>query len=124
MSHDTDGQISEMGGSEALPRKNGELVFEMPWESRAFGLAVSLSDAGVVEWPEFREALVAAIKESERDKDGRSYYQQWLSALEKVALEKGSRNGGEHGRADAVAGRGIEARARLEGFRGLGSIEL
>ena len=89
MSHDTDGQISEMGGSEALPRKNGELVFEMPWESRAFGLAVSLSDAGVVEWPEFREALVTAIKVSERDKDGRSYYQQWLSALEKVVLEQG-----------------------------------
>ena len=89
MKNFTDSTISEMGGSEALPRKNGELVFEMPWESRAFGLAVSLSDAGVVEWPEFREALVTAIKESERDKDGRSYYQQWLSALEKVALEKG-----------------------------------
>ena len=85
----TNSKISGMGGEAALPRKNGELVFEMPWESRAFGLAVSLSDAGVVEWPEFREALVAAIKESERDKDGRSYYQQWLSALEKVALEKG-----------------------------------
>ena len=67
MSHDTDGQISEMGGSEALPRKNGELVFEMPWESRAFGLAVSLSDAGVVEWPEFREALVAAIEVTEEE---------------------------------------------------------
>ena len=85
----TNSKISGMGGEAALPRKNGELVFEMPWESRAFGLAVSLSDAGVVEWPEFREALVTAIKESERDKDGRSYYQQWLSALEKVALEKG-----------------------------------
>ena len=84
-----DNQITAMNGPEGLPRKNGELVFEMPWESRAFGLAVSLSDAGVVEWPKFREALVTAIKESERDKDGRSYYQQWLSALEKVALEKG-----------------------------------
>ena len=85
----TNSKISGMGGEAALPRKNGELVFEMPWESRAFGLAVSLSDAGVVEWPEFRKALVTAIKVSERDKDGRSYYQQWLSALEKVALEKG-----------------------------------
>ena len=89
MNRATDNQISGMGGEVALPRKNGELVFEMPWESRAFGLAISLSDAGVVEWPEFREALVTAIKVSEREKDGRSYYQQWLSALEKVALEKG-----------------------------------
>ena len=118
----TNSKISGMGGEAALPRKNGELVFEMPWESRAFGLAVSLSDAGVVEWPEFRKALVTAIKVSERDKDGRSYYQQWLSALEKVALEKGARDGGEHERADELAGRGIETRARLEGFRGLGSI--
>ena len=119
----TNSKISGMGGEAALPRKNGELVFEMPWESRAFGLAVSLSDAGVVEWPEFREALVTAIKESERDKDGRSYYQQWLSALEKVAMEKGLVTEESMTRADEVAGRGIEARARLEGFRGLGSIE-
>ena len=89
MDNVTDSAISAMGGEVALPRKNGELVFGMPWESRAFGLAVSLSDAGVVDWPEFREALVSAIKESERAKDGRSYYQQWLSALEKVALGKG-----------------------------------
>ena len=78
-----------MGGAETLPRRNGELVFEAPWESRAFGMAVGLSDAGVVEWPDFREALVSAIKESEQRKDGRSYYEQWLSALERVALEKG-----------------------------------
>ncbi len=84
-----DNQIAGMGGAEALPRKNGELVFEMPWESRAFGLAVSLSDAGIVDWPEFREALVSAIRESESQKDGRSYYEQWLSALENVALKKG-----------------------------------
>ena len=111
-----------MGGEAALPRKNGELVFEMPWESRAFGLAVSLSDAGVVEWPEFREALVTAIKVSERDKDGRSYYQQWLSALEKVVSDKGLVTDESMDGADAVARRGIETRARLEGFRGLGSI--
>ncbi len=84
-----DNRVSGMGGAETLPRRNGELVFEAPWESRAFGMAVGLSDAGVVEWPDFREALVSAIKESEQRKDGRSYYEQWLSALERVALEKG-----------------------------------
>ena len=85
----TDNQISSMHGLEALPRKNGELVFEQPWESRAFGLAVGLSEAGVLPWPEFREALVSAIQESEQHGDGRSYYEQWASALERLALEKG-----------------------------------
>lgn len=89
MDNAVDNRVSGMGGAEALPRRNGELVFEEPWESRAFGLAVGLSDAGVVEWPEFREALVSAIRESERRKDGQSYYEQWASALERVALEKG-----------------------------------
>ena len=84
-----DSQISEMGGSEALPRKNGELVFEQPWESRAFGLAVGLSEAGVLPWPEFREALISAIRDSERIDDGRSYYEQWASALERLALDRG-----------------------------------
>jgi len=78
-----------MGGSEALPRKNGELVFEQPWESRAFGLAVGLSEAGVLPWPEFREALISAIRDSERIDDGRSYYEQWASALERLALDRG-----------------------------------
>ena len=84
-----DSQISEMRGSEALPRKNGELVFEQPWESRAFGLAVGLSEAGVLPWPEFREALISAIRDSERIDDGRSYYEQWASALERLALDRG-----------------------------------
>ena len=85
----TDNQISSMQGPEALPRRNGELVFEQPWESRAFGLAVSLSEAGVLPWPDFREALVSTIRESEQNGDGRTYYEQWTSALERLALEKG-----------------------------------
>ena len=66
MTQPIDNQISSMQGPEALPRKNGELVFEQPWESRAFGLAVGLSEAGVLPWPEFREALIYAIQESEQ----------------------------------------------------------
>ena len=89
MIHPTDNQISSMHGPEALPRKNGELVFEQPWESRAFGIAVGLSEAGVVDWPEFRQALVIAIRDSERLDDGHTYYEQWASALERLALDKG-----------------------------------
>ena len=89
MTNPSDNRISSMQGPEALPRKNGELVFEQPWESRAFGLAVGLSEAGVLPWPEFREALVSAIQESERRDDDRTYYEQWASALERLALDRG-----------------------------------
>ena len=34
--------VADMGGTAALPRKNGELVFEAPWESQAFGMAIAL----------------------------------------------------------------------------------
>ena len=100
-----------MQGPEALPRKNGELVFEQPWESRAFGLAVGLSEAGVLPWPDFREALVSAIQESEQHGDARTYYEQWASALEHLALEKGPGYGRGTAGSGGVAGRGVEARA-------------
>ena len=48
-------------GPEAPPRRNGELVFEAPWESRAFGMAVALCEQGLFEWEEFRRCLIAEI---------------------------------------------------------------
>ena len=36
--------VLEIDGPAAPPRDNGELVFAEPWESRAFGLAVTLHD--------------------------------------------------------------------------------
>lgn len=75
-----------------LPRLNGELIFSAPWESRAFGLAVALDDAGVIGWSEFRGRLVDEIGRWERthpDGDGWSYYERWLAALEGLLLERG-----------------------------------
>ncbi|MDT7620396.1 MAG: hypothetical protein QOF99_1297, partial [Pseudonocardiales bacterium] len=42
----------ESDGPGAPPRSNGELVFAEPWESRAFGMAVTLFDAGAFRWPD------------------------------------------------------------------------
>ena len=50
MAGKVDQRIAEMDESIAFPRKNGELVFEAPWEARAFGLAVALSEAGQFPW--------------------------------------------------------------------------
>lgn len=78
-------------GPGAPPRQNGELVFEEPWESRAFGLAVSLHERGVFDWEEFRACLIGAIAEWERahpDGEGYSYYACWLAALETLVSTK------------------------------------
>ena len=36
-------------------------MFAEPWESRAFGMAVTLYEAGVFTWPQFQAALIARI---------------------------------------------------------------
>ena len=86
------GDVAEMEGISALPRKNGELVFTEPWESRAFGLAVAASEAGAYDWEEFRQGLIAEIgawETAHTEDDGWSYYDRWLGSLEGLLGEKG-----------------------------------
>ncbi|MFI2302056.1 nitrile hydratase accessory protein [Actinacidiphila glaucinigra] len=81
----------DVDGPAAPPRSNGELVFAEPWESRAFGMAVALHEAGAFAWPRFQAALISRIRAWE---DGRSadeawdYYRLWLAALEDVLTEQ------------------------------------
>ncbi|WP_051342728.1 nitrile hydratase accessory protein [Pseudonocardia spinosispora] len=82
----------EVEGPGAPPRSNGELVFAEPWESRAFGMAVTLYDAGVFRWPDFQAALIARIAAWEAAPPAGScwsYYQHWLGALEDVLAVRG-----------------------------------
>jgi nitrile hydratase accessory protein len=80
-----------MGCKDSPPRANGELFFDDSWESRAFGMAIALSKKGHYEWESFRQQLIAAIAEWEADHalddPSWSYYQRWLLALERLALE-------------------------------------
>ncbi|MER6978549.1 nitrile hydratase accessory protein [Streptomyces carpinensis] len=74
-------------GPAAPPRSNGELVFAEPWESRAFGMAVTLYEAGVFSWTEFQTALIARITAwtaSREHGEPCHYYRLWLGALEDV----------------------------------------
>ena len=77
----------------APPRSNGELVFDEPWESRAFGLAVALHDAGVVDFESFRARLIEEIGTSESvhgsAEAGDRYYERWLTALERTLVAEG-----------------------------------
>jgi len=78
-----DKDVAYLEGDAALPRKNGELVFAAPWEGRAFGLAVLLSEKGAYEWDDFRTQLVNEIAHG-----GEAYYESWLDALESVLLAR------------------------------------
>lgn len=77
----------DVDGPLAPPRSNGELVFAAPWQSRAFGMAVGLAEAGVFTWDAFRKRLVSRIATT--DRDGEDYYACWLAALEDVLAGTG-----------------------------------
>lgn len=88
--------VADMQGVTAMPRSNGELVFEEPWESRAFGAAVALAEAGAFEWESFRQSLIADIGAWEAEHDDAdadpaewSYYERWLAALEALLADRG-----------------------------------
>ncbi len=89
MNESPDKQIANMEEGIALPRKNGELVFEAPWEGRAFGMAVALNEKGEYEWREFQSMLAAEIADAEQNNDSSTYYERWLASLEKLLLDKG-----------------------------------
>jgi nitrile hydratase accessory protein len=92
--------VTNLEGPAAPPRKNGELVFDAPWESRAFGMAVALQGQGTYSWQEFSDLLpdeiAAANHGSSTDRVlpvatdvDTTYYEYWLSSLEKLLMEKG-----------------------------------
>ncbi|MEM7126674.1 MAG: nitrile hydratase accessory protein [Chloroflexota bacterium] len=93
MAEAIDQQIASMDDSIALPRKNGELIFEAPWEARAFGLAVALNEQGTYPWRDFSEALAREISEAELSTgspdESSTYYKRWLATLEEVVLAAG-----------------------------------
>jgi nitrile hydratase accessory protein len=80
------------GSPSAPPRSNGELVFEAPWESRSFGMAVALSESRMFDWEQFRQRLIAEIGRWEREHAEEpgarwSYYECWLDSLQRLLVE-------------------------------------
>jgi nitrile hydratase accessory protein len=84
---------SDVSGPTAIPRRNGEPVFNDPWESRVFGAAVALCERGLFEWDEFRDRLIAEIASPDTRRSASvqlpSYYECFLSALERLLIDKG-----------------------------------
>ena len=93
MNPSSDPAVVDVDGPAAPPRSNGELVFAQPWESRAFGVAVALHDAGVIDFEDFRARLINEIAAWEAAHGtaaaGYRYYERWLAALERTLLDAG-----------------------------------
>ena len=62
-----------------LPRRNGELAFDAPWQSTVFALAAAVIEhAFGGDREPFRQQLIAAIAAQ----PGRPYWESWTTALE------------------------------------------
>ena len=85
-------ELAEAGPS-APPRANGELVFDAPWQSRAFGVTAALADAGRLDWAGFQAALIGrvAIADEAGEDTGTpdGYWRCWLDALGAVTAATG-----------------------------------
>ena len=81
--------VAAMQGTTALPRKNGELVFDEPWQGRVFGMAVALHEQGCYDWDEFRQALIAQVAAAEARGGAFVYYEVWLATFEELLRKKG-----------------------------------
>lgn len=73
-------------------------VFREPWEAQAFAMAVALHQAGLFTWGEWAGHLAAEIRRAQQSGDpdtGATYYTHWLSALERLVVEKGATTTGQ-----------------------------
>ena len=76
--------LTDLGAAAAVPRRNGELAFDAPWQGRVFAMAVTLSEQGVFPWEEFRTALIREVAAAEARGGEFRYYHAWLAAFEGV----------------------------------------
>ncbi len=86
--------LSEAAAAVApIPRgDDGAPVFAAPWEAQAFAMTLALHERGLFTWTEWAAALAKEIKQAQGagdPDDGSTYYRHWLSAIERLAAEKG-----------------------------------
>jgi nitrile hydratase accessory protein len=66
-------------------------VFAEPWQARAFGLALALSERGLFSLREFQVALIGRINSYEKRQciaGTADYYTRWIEALEDLLAQK------------------------------------
>lgn len=75
-----------------LVGEENQAPFTLPWELRAFAIAVAAHEAVQYDWVDFQRSLVESICRWEREASDSSagnwnYYEHWLVALESVLEE-------------------------------------
>jgi nitrile hydratase accessory protein len=89
---DSDPLTDSLAALPRIPRDEGGPIFAEPWQAEAFALAVRLSAQGHFTWKKWAsvlsDELKAAATRGEAD-DGSRYYHCWLTALERLVVEKG-----------------------------------
>jgi nitrile hydratase accessory protein len=81
-----------LAGTAPLPRSNGELVFDEPWQARALGMGVVTMRALGIGWAEWQGHLAAAIVRHgyhAAEPAAAAYYTAWVDALESLLAERG-----------------------------------
>ena len=86
---DIDREIADARGPAAPPRKNGELVFNAPWEGRAFGMALAVRAHRVFPWRGLQSLLEKRIADAGSSDDGTRYYEHWTASLEDLLVQRG-----------------------------------
>ena len=83
---------SALASTAPLPRSNGELVFDEPWQGRALGMGVVALERAGISLVEFSGYLAEAISRHRYDPDdpaANAYYAAWLEALESALRAQG-----------------------------------
>jgi len=79
-------ELVDVDGPDAPPRRNGELVFDAPWQSRVFGLCAAIvSTCFYGDREPFRQQLITAIAADPE----RPYWDSWTVALQRLVIDKG-----------------------------------
>lgn len=72
---------------------DSDVKFAEPWEAKAFAIIVKLAQAGHFTWSEwvdcFSAEVAAATAAEVEGRNAKTYYEQWLSAAEKLLIAKG-----------------------------------
>ena len=95
MTDDLETTISEVRAATGPPGED-DVVFDAPWQARAFALTVALRRDDDFPWEAFQTRLVEELEESEREPEltadaenvEATYYEAWLAAVERLLLEE------------------------------------
>lgn len=62
-------------------------TFDAPWQARAFGLAVVLTEQGHITWTNFQHRFSTRLDDQGDGLSESEYYRHWIEALEETVAD-------------------------------------